>query len=135
MESWSTCIECRWCGECCFECCGNWVRHSPCSGVRLQALTIDLDSANAFALFLKSQRKWSSPPLANESISLFKSRLKEYDYATKFILPHGSYLINLGNPDMCATVFCHAYVHFTYASFTNLLVQSAKNLTNVSSMT
>lgn len=64
-----------------------------------------MDSANAFALFLKSQRKWSSPPLTEASISLFKSRLKEYDYAPKFILPHGSYLINLGNPDTYATVF------------------------------
>ena len=80
----------------------------------LQALTIVLDSANAFALFLKSQRKWSSPPLANGSISLFKSRLKEYGYATRFILPHGSYLINLGNPDACVAVFFHAYIRFTY---------------------
>ena len=103
-----------------------------CSG--LQALTFVLASANAFALFLKSQRKWSSPPLTNESISLFKSRLKEYDYAAKFILPHGSYLINLGNPDTCAAVFFYAYVYFIYAAFSILLVQSVKNLTNVLSM-
>ncbi|KAJ8522878.1 hypothetical protein ONZ45_g596 [Pleurotus djamor] len=55
--------------------------------------------ANAFALFLKSQRKWSSPPLKDSSIEQFKQRLKDYDYSTKYILPHGSYLINLGNPD------------------------------------
>ena len=103
-----------------------------CSG--LQALTFVLASANAFALFLKSQRKWSSPPFTNESISLFKSRLKEYDYAAKFILPHGSYLINLGNPDTCAAVFFYAYVYFIYAAFSILLVQSVKNLTNVLSM-
>lgn len=103
-----------------------------CSG--LQALIFVLASANAFALFLKSQRKWSSPPLTNESISLFKSRLKEYDYAAKFILPHGSYLINLGNPDTCAAVFFYAWVYFIYAAFSNLLVQNVKNLTNVLSM-
>lgn len=55
--------------------------------------------ANAFALFVKSQRKWSSPPLADESVASFKERMKEFGYDPKYILPHGSYLINLGNPD------------------------------------
>ncbi|KAF9242073.1 xylose isomerase-like protein, partial [Melanogaster broomeanus] len=55
--------------------------------------------ANAFALFVKSQRKWSSPPLTNEGIASFKARMNEFGYDPKHVLPHGSYLINLGNPD------------------------------------
>lgn len=56
--------------------------------------------ANAFALFLKSQRKWESPPLQDEHRDEFHVRLKQHDYdATKHILPHGSYLVNLAQPD------------------------------------
>ncbi|KAF8125960.1 xylose isomerase-like protein [Boletus edulis] len=55
--------------------------------------------ANAFALFVKSQRKWSSPPLTDENVASFKARMNEFGYDPKYILPHGSYLVNLGNPD------------------------------------
>lgn len=56
--------------------------------------------ANAFALFLKSQRKWEAPPLADEHRDLFHSHLKSHDYdAAKHVLPHGSYLVNLAQPD------------------------------------
>lgn len=55
--------------------------------------------ATAFALFLKSQRKWDSPPLTEKSIEAFKARLKTFEYDVKHILPHGNYLVNLGNPD------------------------------------
>ncbi|PFH45140.1 hypothetical protein AMATHDRAFT_51787 [Amanita thiersii Skay4041] len=72
---------------------------SAAGGVENAVLNAAAIGANAFALFLKSQRKWSSPALSSESISLFKSRLQEYDYSSKVVLPHGSYLINLGNPD------------------------------------
>ncbi|TDL19144.1 AP endonuclease [Rickenella mellea] len=56
--------------------------------------------ANAFALFLKSQRKWLSPDVTDESVKLFKSRMQEFNYSPRHVLPHGSYLINLGNPDL-----------------------------------
>lgn len=55
--------------------------------------------ANAFALFLKSQRKWTSPPLSDHSVLEFKKNMKEFGYGNRMVLPHGSYLINLGNPD------------------------------------
>lgn len=55
--------------------------------------------ANAFALFLKSQRKWTSPVLSEYSIELFKEKMIEHNYSPDVVLPHGSYLINLGNPD------------------------------------
>ncbi len=54
--------------------------------------------AGAFALFTKNQRQWNSAPLTKESIDMFKARCAEYGYEAKHILPHDSYLINLGNP-------------------------------------
>ncbi|KAK9761386.1 DNA-(apurinic or apyrimidinic site) lyase [Basidiobolus ranarum] len=53
----------------------------------------------AFALFLKSQRKWNSPEYTEEQISTFHKALKNFTYSSNQILPHGSYLVNLGNPD------------------------------------
>lgn len=55
--------------------------------------------ATAFALFTKNQRQWFAPPLTELSISLFKARCAEYGYTASQILPHDSYLINLGSPD------------------------------------
>ena len=43
--------------------------------------------------------KWRSTPLSAKSITLFKERCAEYGFAPEHILPHDSYLINLGNPD------------------------------------
>ncbi|KAI1455639.1 AP endonuclease [Annulohypoxylon moriforme] len=52
--------------------------------------------ANAFALFLKSQRKWVNPPIAPEALNGFLSLSKEHKFeAHKHCLPHGSYLVNL----------------------------------------
>jgi AP endonuclease-1 len=52
--------------------------------------------ANSFALFLKSQRKWESPPLADENRDAWQVKVKELGYdAAKHVLPHGSYLVNL----------------------------------------
>lgn len=55
--------------------------------------------AESFALFLKSQRKWTSKDLTPASIASFKARVKTFGYDMSQILPHGSYLVNLGNPD------------------------------------
>lgn len=55
--------------------------------------------AGAFALFTKNQRQWVAAPLTAESIDRFRQRCDEYGYAAGHILPHDSYLINLGNPD------------------------------------
>ena len=51
---------------------------------------------NAFAMFLKSQRKWENPPLQDDHKELFISSCSEYKYdAASHVLPHGSYLVNL----------------------------------------
>ena len=55
--------------------------------------------AKAFALFTRNQRQWRSSPLSAKSITLFKERCAEFGFAPEHILPHDSYLINLGNPD------------------------------------
>ena len=55
--------------------------------------------AKAFALFVKNQRQWFVKPLTTENIDGFKKGCEEYGYSMDFILPHDSYLINLGSPD------------------------------------
>lgn len=55
--------------------------------------------ANAFALFTKNQRQWVAKPLTDERISAFKANCEKYNYSPKQILPHDSYLINLGHPE------------------------------------
>ncbi|KIK68947.1 hypothetical protein GYMLUDRAFT_627566 [Collybiopsis luxurians FD-317 M1] len=72
---------------------------SAAGGVENSVLNAAKIGANAFALFLKSQRKWTSPPLKESSVLTFKSRMNEFGYSPRHVLPHGSYLINLGNPD------------------------------------
>ncbi len=55
--------------------------------------------ANAFALFTKNQRQWKAPPLKADTIEKFKRFCKVHNFSADHILPHDSYLINLGNPD------------------------------------
>ncbi|KAL8709484.1 MAG: hypothetical protein Q9225_007447, partial [Loekoesia sp. 1 TL-2023] len=55
---------------------------------------------NAFALFLKSQRKWENPPLQDEHRDGFKANCIQHGYdAARHIVPHGSYLVNLAQED------------------------------------
>lgn len=55
--------------------------------------------ANAFALFTKNQRQWKAPPLKAENIEKFKRFCQVHHFQPEHILPHDSYLINLGSPD------------------------------------
>lgn len=55
--------------------------------------------AKAFALFTKNQRQWVASPYSANNVELFRERCQEYGYRAEQILPHDSYLINLGNPD------------------------------------
>ena len=55
--------------------------------------------ATAFALFTKNQRQWNAKPLTEQNIQLFKERCEQYGYKPEQILPHDSYLINLGHPE------------------------------------
>lgn len=55
--------------------------------------------ATAFALFTKNQRQWSAPPVTPEQAAEFRAACAEYGYTPQQILPHDSYLINLGHPE------------------------------------
>ncbi|MBR5822150.1 MAG: deoxyribonuclease IV [Alistipes sp.] len=55
--------------------------------------------ATAFALFTKNQRQWIAPALTPEQIAIFKAAMAEAGFSAAQILPHDSYLINLGHPD------------------------------------
>ena len=55
--------------------------------------------ASAFGLFTKNQRQWSSKPLTEESIKAFRQNCEKFGYQPWQILPHDSYLINLGHPE------------------------------------
>lgn len=55
--------------------------------------------ATAFALFTKNQRQWNAPPLTPAQTEAFRRACDEYGYAPAQILPHDSYLINLGHPE------------------------------------
>jgi len=64
------------------------------------AVTAALEiGADAFALFTRNQRSWVSKPLSDKDINEFKKRLQASGIATSQVLPHDSYLINLGSPD------------------------------------
>lgn len=71
---------------------------SASGGVENAPENAHLIGATAFALFTKNQRQWVAPPLSEKSISLFKERCQAYGYTPQQILPHDSYLINLGHP-------------------------------------
>ena len=55
--------------------------------------------ANAFALFTKNQRQWQGKPLTEEAIRAFKLACQAHHFTPEQILPHDSYLINLGHPE------------------------------------
>jgi deoxyribonuclease-4 len=55
--------------------------------------------ATAFALFTKNQRQWAAPPLSEQQIEAFRAECHKNGYTAAQILPHDSYLINLGHPE------------------------------------
>ena len=72
---------------------------SASGGVENAPVNANAIGAKAFALFTRNQRQWKSSPLTKKNISLFKERCEEFGYAAEHILPHDSYLINLGHPE------------------------------------
>lgn len=68
-------------------------------GLENAAINAHAIGARAFALFTKNQRQWHAPDLSAKSIEAFKAACQQYGYAPEHILPHDSYLINLGHPE------------------------------------
>ena len=67
------------------------VENAPLNAARL--------GATAFALFTKNQRQWNAPKYTAEQIAAFRENCRIHNYTPAQILPHDSYLINLGQPD------------------------------------
>jgi deoxyribonuclease-4 len=72
---------------------------SASGGVENAPLNAEAIGAKAFALFTKNQKRWVAPDLTEKSILSFKANLKDAGISADMVLPHDSYLINLGNPD------------------------------------
>lgn len=72
---------------------------SAAGGVENAPLNAEKIGANAFAFFTKNQRRWDAKPLTSKSIALFKERCASLGFLPEQVLPHDSYLINLGHPE------------------------------------
>ena len=72
---------------------------SASGGVENAPVNANSIGAKAFALFTKNQRQWFSNPLTKASIKEFRENCEKYGYKPFQILPHDSYLINLGHPE------------------------------------
>lgn len=72
---------------------------SASGGVQNAPINAQEIGANAFALFTRNQRQWFPKPLEAEQIEGFKQNCQELGFAPQYILPHASYLLNLGSPD------------------------------------
>jgi deoxyribonuclease-4 len=72
---------------------------SASGGVENAPVNAKAIGAKAFALFTKNQRQWFSNPLSKASIKAFRENCEKLDFKPFQILPHDSYLINLGHPE------------------------------------
>ncbi|MEI8185856.1 MAG: deoxyribonuclease IV [Chlorobiaceae bacterium] len=72
---------------------------SIAGGVENAPLQAGSIGAKAFAMFTKNQRQWSAPKLSSQSIDAFRKNCSDGGFKPGHVLPHDSYLINLGNPD------------------------------------
>jgi len=71
---------------------------SAAGGVENAPVNAHKIGAKGFALFTKNQRQWNAKPLTDENIQKFKENCEKFGYGKGTILPHDSYLINLGHP-------------------------------------
>lgn len=75
---------------------------SAAGGVQNAPLNARAIGARAFALFTKNQRQWQAKPLTADTIEAFRHNLQQVGIAAEHVLPHDSYLINLGHPEKTA---------------------------------
>lgn len=83
------------------KCTHKFGAHVSIAGGVSKAVTNAMNiGANSFALFLKSPNRWVSAPIADAEVSQFKQLCQTHGYNPMTdVLPHGSYLINMANPD------------------------------------
>ena len=71
---------------------------SAAGGISKAPYNAQAIGAQAFALFTRNQRAWHTAPLKAEEITRFREALSEVDIAPHLVMPHDSYLINVGSP-------------------------------------
>lgn len=71
---------------------------SASGGVENAPVNAHKIGAKAFALFTKNQKQWFSKDLTEENINGFRANCEKFGFTSEHIIPHDSYLINLGNP-------------------------------------
>lgn len=69
------------------------------SGVSQAPVNAHLIGAKAFALFTRNPSRWKSKEIPAKEAEAFKENCEKYGFKSEQILPHDSYLINLGSPD------------------------------------
>ncbi len=72
---------------------------SASGGVHNAPLNAQAIGAKAFALFTKNQRQWHAKPLTPDGIEQFRINRELAGIRAEHVLPHDSYLINLGHPE------------------------------------
>lgn len=72
---------------------------SAAGGVFNAPINAEKIGAKAFALFTKNQKRWQAAPLTEEVIEKFHNACQKGQFLPQYILPHDSYLINLGHPE------------------------------------
>jgi len=73
---------------------------SSSGGVFNAPINADKIGAKGFAMFTKNQKRWDAKPLDDKTINKFKEKMEEFEYTADMVLPHDSYLINLGHPEI-----------------------------------
>lgn len=68
-------------------------------GVAVTPILASELGAKAFALFTRNPSRWKSAAITEKEAGKFRQNCVEYGYTPDFILPHDSFLINLGSPD------------------------------------
>lgn len=68
-------------------------------GIHLAPRRAAESGCRSFALFLSSARQWKRNELKEESAKKFRQNCLDFGYSTKHIVPHGSYLLNIGSPN------------------------------------
>ncbi len=76
-----------------------WAHTSASGGVYNAILHAEEIGAKAFALFTKNQKRWDAKPFDAKTLDRWFSELERSGIAPRHILPHDSYLINLGHPE------------------------------------
>lgn len=73
---------------------------SSSGGVSNAPINAHRIGAKAFALFTRNPSRWQSPAISEKEANAFKENCIKYGYTPDVILPHDSYLINLGSPEV-----------------------------------